>query len=476
MRRDRLTKIVATLGPASSSPAAIQALIRAGLDVARLNFSHGDRDTHLRVAQHVRAASKRAGREVAILADLCGPKIRLGTFEEGEELELAAGSKLTLTSRAGAGRPDRLSVSHRGLARDLCKGRRVLLADGRILLEVLSTRGEDVRCRVVEGGAIRERAGVNLPDSEVTTRNPTAKDLRDLETAIELGADWVALSFVQGAADVQRLKRRMAKLGSALPVIAKIEKPQAIEALGAILDAADGAMVARGDLGVECPPEDVPLLQKHAIREAHRRALPVITATQMLESMITESRPTRAEASDVANAILDGTDAVMLSAETAVGRHPIAAVEMMARIARRVERSNEWRLSTHAPRDEAVSLGDVTEAVSLAARQAAEHAQAAAILVVSESGESARRLARQRPGVPLVVFTPELRVERRLQLVHGLAVHPLPREPTTDELIAAGLQAVAARELVPRGALVVVVAGGNPLLGASNMVKLSRVP
>jgi len=354
MQTTRLTKIVATLGPASWSPAAIERLIRSGLDVARLNFSHGDAATHLLTARRIRSAAKRAGREVAILADLCGPKIRLGTFRGTDTLQLETGSILSLTPRNIEGGPDRISVSHRGLVRDLVKGRRVLLADGRIVLEVESLQGGEARCRVVEGGEIRERAGVNLPDSEVSARNPTAKDLRDLETALELGADWIALSFVQTAGDVQRLKRRIAKLGSEVPVIAKIEKPQAIEELDAILDTADGVMVARGDLGVECPPEDVPLLQKLLIREAHRRALPVITATQMLESMITQSRPTRAEASDVANAILDGTDAVMLSAETAVGKHPIATVKMMDRIARRVERSDEWRRSVHAPREETV--------------------------------------------------------------------------------------------------------------------------
>jgi pyruvate kinase len=472
----RLTKIVATLGPASSEPDVLEALVRAGLDVARLNFSHGDAAGHERLARRVRAAAQRVGREVAILADLSGPKIRIGRLRGGRAVELETGGRVTLTPRRVEGDAHRLSVSHRGLASDLARGRRVLLADGRIVLEVESRSGDDVRCRVIDGGTVGERAGVNLPDSEVSARNPTAKDLRDLETAIDLEADWIALSFVQSGADVRRLKARLSRRGSESGVIAKIEKPQAIRELDAILDVADALMVARGDLGVECPPEDVPLLQKRLIREAHRRALPAITATQMLESMVHELRPTRAEASDVANAILDGTDAVMLSAETATGRHPVEAVRTMDAIARRVEGSEIWQRAVSAARDEPVARGDVTEAVAEAARRAAEHAGAAALIVHSETGESARRLARQRPLLPVIALTPSRAVERRLQLVHGLQVRRLRRARTTDRMVADGLAAVAEHGLVERGALVAVVAGSNPLAGGSNMMKLSRVP
>lgn len=472
----RRTRIVATLGPSSGSIDVMTALVAGGLDVARLNFSHGAAATHGTLARRLRRVARAAGRPVALLADLAGPKIRLGDLGTSAAVELPTGGAVTLTSRAITGTPDLLPVRHPALRRDVRPGSRVLLADGTVVLEVTARRGKDVRCRIVDGGHVRSRAGVNLPDSRVSARSPTARDLRDLELALELGADHVALSFVQSAADVRRLRRRMSALGADVPIVAKIEKPQALDALDDILEAADAVMVARGDLGVECPPEEVPLAQKRIIALANERAKPVITATQMLESMVTETRPTRAEASDVANAILDGSDAVMLSAETATGDHPALAVRMMAAIARRTEASEAHRRAMDARRDALADPGDITEAVVRAARHAAEHATAAALLIHTETGHSARRLARQRPRAPTVALCQDAAVARQLQLVHGMTALVVRRQRTTDALIATGLAAVREQGLLPSGALVVVVAGSQALAGASNLVKLDVVP
>ena len=415
---NRRTKIVATIGPASRSPARLAALVHAGVDVVRLNMSHGTQAEHGEVIARVGRAVARAGRPVAILLDLAGPKIRTGTLAGGRPIRLVAGARLILTPQTIAGDEHRLSVTHRGLARDVAPGARVLVDDGRLALRVRRVRGREVECEVVAGGLLGEHKGVNLPDTEVAVPALTAKDRADLRFGLARGVDFVALSFVRRPADLAAVRREMARAGAgagtgaAVPVIAKLEKPQAIARLDDILDVADGVMVARGDLGVEMPAEDVPVLQKAIIRRANAARVPVITATQMLESMVESVRPTRAEASDVANAIYDGTDAVMLSEETAVGRYPVEAVRMMARIA---ERAEEGMLGAGAGGGTAVcSVPPVVRlaashprAVAAAVVAIAREAGASAIVVFTLSGATAGLVAKERPPMPVVAITPD---------------------------------------------------------------------
>ena len=333
----RKAKIVATIGPASREPLALLALLEAGMDVARLNFSHGEHSQHAQVIEDLRRLTTLRKRSLAILADLPGPKIRTGRLANGQPVQLRAGQRLTLTGQDIVGNQERVGITYPRLAQDVRPGNRLLLADGLIELRVLETRGAEVLCKVLNGGTLGERKGVNLPGVKLSISSLTPRDKEHLQFALKSGANYIAQSFVRSADDVRELKRLIRRAGYDTPVLAKIEKPEALDDLEAILDVADGVMVARGDLGVEMSPERVPVAQKKIIALANERRLPVITATQMLESMIENPRPTRAEASDVANAIFDGTDAVMLSGETAAGRYPREAVEMMVRIVREAE-------------------------------------------------------------------------------------------------------------------------------------------
>ena len=343
----RRAKIVATIGPASQSPEMLAKLVEAGMDVARLNFSHGDHESHGKTILHIREASRLLKKPVAIMQDLQGLKIRTGPLEDGSSVELTTGQHFVLTTQAAVGNRERVSASYQALPQDLRPGDRLLLSDGLIELRVLTTTHSDVECEVIAGGTLAENQGINLPNVKISASALTEKDLRDLDFGAEQQIDYLALSFIRRPADILKLKERLAQKKRGTPVIAKLEKPMAIENLDAIMDVCEGVMVARGDLGVEMAPEKVPVIQKHIIAEANKRGKVVITATQMLESMVRHPRPTRAEASDVANAVLDGTDAVMLSAETASGQYPVESVSMMTKIINEVEKIESGR--SHRP-------------------------------------------------------------------------------------------------------------------------------
>ena len=464
----RKTKIVATLGPASEDPATIRALIGAGADVFRINLAHGTAEEHVARIRRVRELSPDPAIGPAVLADLQGPKLRLGSFEAGA-VTLEAGAEFALTTLPVAGSAAVASVNYEGFARDVRPGDTVLLADGAVTLRVESTDGVTVRCRVLSGGRISDRKGINLPGARLNLPALTEKDLADLRAIVAAGADLVSLSFVRRASDVVALRQRLEELGARLPIVAKIEKPEALEHLEEILEQADGVMVARGDLGVELALEKVPHAQKRILREARRRARFAITATQMLESMVENPYPTRAEVSDVANAIYDGTDAVMLSAETSVGRYPVEAVRMMARIAAETEQT----LGEQGPAGEAPPPS--TDALILAgsAIAAARHARAAAIAVFTVSGSTARLLAAHRPPVPIYAFTSEPALARQLAPVFGVRVVLAPMLGSVDEMLACLDRTLLERGWLQPGQRVVFVAGqplGRP--GTTNLMKL----
>src|SRR5437588_4948482 len=397
----RKAKIVCTLGPAGSSPAVVRELIRSGMDVARLNFSHGTHEEKARLISTIREVSASENRPICILQDLQGPKIRTGRLKYRTPVALKAGSRVTITPKEVAGTHSVISTTFKTLAREVQPGARILLSDGLIELRVRSIQGDDVECDVVNGGILGEHKGINLPGTNVSVPSMTEKDEKDLELGLAHGVDIVAVSFVRTAADVQAVREKIREFRGDVWVIAKLEKPQAIEHLEEILEISDGVMVARGDLGVEMPPEKVPIIQKHVIRRAAAWRKPVITATQMLESMIENPRPTRAEASDVANAIFDGSDAVMLSAETASGRYPREAVSMMAKIVGEAEQHME-DATTHrrrAPRQLSIS-----ETICEAVAHAAWELEMRAIVVYTESGTTARLISKYRPPVAVYAF------------------------------------------------------------------------
>ncbi|HSB69408.1 MAG TPA: pyruvate kinase [Candidatus Methylomirabilis sp.] len=467
----RRTKIVCTIGPASCSPEMIGQLIEAGMNVARLNFSHGAREGHAQVIASLRQASARRHTPVAILQDLQGPKIRLGTFRGGRA-SLSAGGEFVITIRPVEGTAAQASTTYDRLSRDVKPGDRLLLADGLIELRALECTEDAVRCRVVVGGEVGDHKGINVPGVAVSARSMTAKDREDLRFGIEHGVDAIAISFVRGPADVREAKQAIAEAGADTPVIAKLEKPEAIQHLGEILDVSDGVMVARGDLGVELPLEEVPLVQKDIIRRARAHAIPVITATQMLESMVGNPRPTRAEASDVANAILDGTDAVMLSAETAVGQYPVETVRVMSRIAVQTETALP-QLAAGAPFERASSFPDV---ISKAACRAASEVGARAIVAFTQSGFTARLLAKYRPEVPILAFSPSDVVRHRLCLHWGVVPKPIRPIRYTHEMVEEIEALLVAENAVRPGDAVVIVAGaplGVP--GTTNLIRLHRI-
>jgi pyruvate kinase len=447
------TKIVATLGPGTASEAMIRKLLEAGADVFRLNASHGSIEQRAECVKLIRAAAGEMGCNTGILLDLQGPKIRLGTFEGGSA-QLEEGGEFVITTEE-------------------IQGDGVLLADGALELKVIDSDGIKARCRVVTGGAISDKKGINLPGVPLSTPSLTRRDMENLQSGIEAGVDLVALSFVRRSSDVLRLRLFLEEKGANLPIIAKIEKPEAVENIKDILAESDGVMVARGDLGVECPMENVPFIQKSIIEQARRAGKFVITATQMLESMIENPFPTRAEVSDIANAIYDGTDAVMLSAETSVGKYPVEAVRMMDRTALHAEQSIRKQGFRELPHREYVTHAEI---VADAAYQAARLAGAQAIVVFSASGTSARLVARFRPPVPIITFTPSVQAARSLSVVFGIKSIIAPQMASTDEMMAQ-----MDRELLDRGMVkprdsVVFVAGqpiGRP--GTTNMMKLHRV-
>ncbi len=416
----RRTKIIATLGPASSSIAAIERLINAGANVFRLNLSHGDHDSHRQLFERVRRCAKKLKQPVAILMDLCGPKIRVGTFRDGQ-IELLEGEQVTVTCRNIMGEAGLIPSQYRGLYKDVKKGERIFLDDGHYELLVEAVEEKEIRCRVIFGGILKENKGMNLPDSQLTVSATTAKDRKDAALAVELGADFIALSFVRRASEVAALQRHLAKLGREIPIIAKIEKPEAIKHIEEILQQAYGIMIARGDLGIELPAEQVPLIQRDLIQLARQHHRPVIVATQMLESMIDRSRPTRAEVGDVANAALLGTDAVMLSGETASGRHPVEAVTTMDRILREME-NYQWQhnhfVEPQLRRDE--STLPLREAVARAVTSMAESLKLQGIIIPTRSGITAQIIAAARPTAPCMGITTDEKVSRRINLHWGI--------------------------------------------------------
>ena len=465
-------KIVATLGPASDTTATITALLRAGMDVARLNFSHGDHAWHARTIRRLRAAARRLGRSVAVIADLPGPKIRTGTLAGGGPVLLRSGSLVRLVGRDVEGNAGRIGITFTRLARDVRPGDRILLSDGLIGLQVQSRSRGEVVCRVVHGGALREHQGVNLPGARLHIAALTGADKRHLRFALEQEVDYVAQSFVRRAADVTALKRLIAAAGHDTPVLAKIEKPEALANLDAILGVADGVMVARGDLGVEMSPETVPVAQKRIIARANALRRPVITATQMLESMIDSPRPTRAEASDVANAVFDGTDALMLSGETASGRHPIEAVAMMDRIIAEAEAAVER--AKYRRRDE--GLLSVPETLAEAAARATDHLKMRGLAVCTESGGTARLVSKWRPSVPIVAFCRHRAVRRRMALYWGVVPRRIGRARGLERLTQEAVRRLREEGYVRPGDRIGILAGslfGRP--GATNLFTIVDV-
>ncbi|TPG32210.1 pyruvate kinase [Mycolicibacterium hodleri] len=465
----RRGKIVCTLGPASSSDEQIKALVEVGMDVARLNFSHGDHADHEIAYKRVRAASDVTGRAVGILADLQGPKIRLGRFADGPTV-WTAGETVRITVDEIEGTHSRVSTTYKELAKDAAVGDRLLVDDGNIGLTVSEVDGNDVVCIVTEGGKVSNNKGLSLPGMNTSVPALSEKDIDDLKFALRLGVDLIALSFVRSPADIELVHEVMDELGRRVPVIAKMEKPEAIENLEAIVLAFDAIMVARGDLGVELPLEEVPLVQKRAIQMARENAKPVIVATQMLESMIENSRPTRAEASDVANAVLDGADAVMLSGETSVGKYPLEAVKTMARIITAVEQNSTAAPPlTHVPRTK-------RGVISYAARDIGERLDAKALVAFTQSGDTLKRLARLHTPLPLLAFTPLPEVRSQLALTWGTETFIVPHIQTTDGMIRQVDESLLALGRYKRGDLVIIVAGAPPgTVGSTNMIHVHRI-
>lgn len=468
----RRAKIICTIGPASESEAALRELMQAGMDVARLNFSHGSHAQHARNLKRIRRVAREENRTICILQDLQGPKIRTGSLQGHEPVELRAGAHLTITPRHIPGTAKIISTTFQDLAREVQPGARILLSDGLIELRVLSSDGEDVECEVINGGELGEHKGINLPGAALSIPALTDKDCEDLAFGIKHGVDMVALSFVRSAADVRMAKQLIADHDSDVPVIAKLEKPQALEQLEEILEISDGVMVARGDLGVEMPPEKVPVIQKNVIRRAAECRKPVIIATQMLESMIENPRPTRAEVSDVANAIFDGTDAVMLSAETASGRYPCEAVIMMAKIA--LEAEAKMAEFTMPRRRERRNM-NVSETICEAVAHAAEELPMGAIAVFTESGTTARLISKYRPKAQIYAFSHIPEVCNRMNLFWG--VHPLRRGQarSAEDMLATAEQALLQKGKIRVGDVVGVVAGTRMASGSTNFLRLHVV-
>lgn len=462
---DRRTKIVCTLGPAVASKEGILNLVEAGMDVARMNFSHGDHADHEQNYNWVREATDETGRAVGILADLQGPKIRLGRFKEGETY-WTDGEIVRITVEDVEGTHDRVSTTYKNLAQDAKPGDRLLVDDGKVGLVCIAVEGDDVVCEVTEGGPVSNNKGVSLPGMDISVPALSEKDKEDLRFAMKLGVDLVALSFVRSPADIDLVHEIMDESGFRVPVIAKLEKPEAIDALESIILAFDGVMVARGDLGVEIPLEQVPLVQKRAIQIARENAKPAIVATQMLDSMMVNSRPTRAETSDVANAVLDGADAVMLSGETSVGKYPIITVETMARIVKVAEEDGLVPPLSHVPRTK-------RGVISYSGRDIAERLNARALVTFTTSGDTAKRVARLHSPLPLLVFTPHQHVRSQLALTWGAETFLCDPIETTDEMMEEVNRQLLALPQYDEGDMIVVIAGTPPgVAGNTNLIQV----
>ena len=473
MGRFKRTKIVATLGPATDSKEAIRALAEAGADVFRLNFSHGTLEDHKRRAEWVRQVSEELGKTLALLQDLQGPKIRVGRFREGR-VTLGVGQPFVLTRAPVEGDEGRVSLTYRGLPEDVAPGQALLLDDGRIRLRVEKVAGDEIHTVVEVGGVLSDQKGINVPGADLSIPALSEKDIQDMALGAEIGVDWVAISFVRTWDDLLLARHYLARYGSRAKLMAKIEKPSAVARFEEILEEADGIMVARGDLGVEMPLEEVPIVQKRIILRCIAAGKPVITATQMLESMVQNPSPTRAETSDVANAIFDGTDAVMLSAETAAGAYPVEAVAMMARIARAVEASPEFLQKLNVLRP--APTPTTQDAIAQAADDIVEAVGAEAIVVFTATGGSARRIARTRPQVPILALTPNPEVRNQLALVWGVLPHLAPDPQDTDDMVRIALQAVKALGLAQVGERVVIAAGVPfGVRGTTNLLRVERV-
>ncbi len=458
------------MGPAVATPEGIKALVNAGMDVARLNMSHGGYADHERVYRLVRQASDESGHGVGIFADLQGPKIRLETFADGP-VKLKQGQEWTITTRDVQGDATECGTTYKGLPDDVSEGDPILIDDGKIRLVVTSVKGPDVHTTVVIGGKVSNNKGINLPGVAVSVPALSEKDIEDLRWALRLGVDFIALSFVRSAADADDVHKVMDEEGITVPLIAKIEKPQALEAIDGIVEAFDGIMVARGDLGVECPLEDVPVHQKLLVDKARRRAKPVIVATQMLESMIDSPAPTRAEASDVANAVLDGADAVMLSGETSVGAFPIETVETMARI---IESTEDHGLAHMAAIDwTPETRGGI---IAQAAVDVAKRSGARYLVAFTQSGDSARRLAQYRGHIPVLAFTPETRTRSQLSMTWGVETFRIGDVEHTDEMVRQVDEQLLQIGRVVEGDVVVIIAGSPPgIPGSTNALRIHQM-
>jgi pyruvate kinase len=459
------TKIVCTIGPSSNSPDVMTALFDKGMSVARLNFSHGTHEDHGRMMRLIRETSAKAGRPVAILQDLCGPKIRVGEIP-GPGLRLFSGQQLILTNKPGPAEDNRVPVSYAGLPSQVKPGDRILLADGMMELAVLQTTLSDIVCNVITGGILTSHKGINLPTSTLDLPSLTQKDLQDLSYGMDMDVDYVALSFVRAAADIHAIKKIIRDRNKEIPVIAKIEKHEALAHVDAILEASDGIMVARGDLGVEIPLENVPSIQKMLVHKANAAGKPVIIATQMLRSMVDAPRPTRAEAADVANGVLDGADAVMLSEETASGQYPVEAVDYMALIAKSVEQN-----FPHADYLRMAPQKGTAESVANVACLLASNIEAAAIVATTRSGSTAIQIARFRPAQPIVALSPDQRTVRRLALLWGCRPTYLASIEDTDEMVESAAAAALERGHAKKGDKLVITAG-RPIWeqGTTNML------
>jgi pyruvate kinase len=469
----RRAKIICTLGPSCNTEATIRGLLQVGMDVARLNFSHGRQEDHAMCIQVLRRAAAAEGRTICILQDLQGPKIRTGRLKAGGPVTLQAGSVVTITTRDIEGTSEVISTSFKSLPNEVHAGARILLSDGKIELRVTRAGTTDIECQIINGGSLGERQGINLPGTALSIPALTDKDREDLEFGLENGVDAVALSFVRSAADVLEVKEIIAEHNQTVPVIAKLEKPQALDQLEDILEASDGVMVARGDLGVEVPPEKVPVIQKYVIRRAAEWRKPVIIATQMLESMIDNPRPTRAEASDVANAVFDGTDAVMLSAETASGKYPREAVCMMGKII--VEAENNMAEFTQPRRRRERRMLSISETICESIAHSAEDTDMAAIAVFTETGNTARMISKYRPKSRIYAFSHVPEVCNRMNLFWG--VQPVRRESalTSEEMLATAEQELLRTGRVKPGHVLGVVAGTQMSSGSTNFMRLHVV-
>ena len=466
----RRAKIVCTMGPAVESPEKVKELIAAGMDMARLNLSHGSYEEHQARLDSVRDAAKKAGKAVAILVDLQGPKIRLARFENGPH-DLARGDIFTITTDDVPGTKERVGTTYKGLPGDCKAGDRILIDDGKVTVEVIEVKGNDVITKCIEPGAVSNNKGINLPGVAVSVPAMSEKDADDLRWGLRAGADFIALSFVRNAADIKDVHAIMDEVGIRVPVIAKIEKPQAVENIVEIVEAFDGIMVARGDLGVELPIEDVPMVQKRCVELARDAAKPVIVATQMLDSMITNSRPTRAEATDCANAVLDGADALMLSGETSVGEFAIEAVQTMARIIVKTEQVGLDRIRplTHAPRTKG-------GAVTRAAAEVGAIVGAKFLVTFTQSGDSARRISRLRSPIPILAITPEVGTYNRLALSWGVEPLVTPMVKHTDEMVLQADKMLIDGKRAAIGEPVMIVAGSPPgIPGSTNAMRVHVV-